>query len=551
MADFTILRFNDCNRTLLAGISCHKQWLFLWGAAVLLLFWNLGTGAFSPLECTAAVAAQDYMLNPDIMPEKNRFLVRLIWLFSSPVRFVTETTARMPAAMGALFVLGAVITIAHKLAGRSAAIASGWFCLTLTGFLSAGRMVTAEMTLCALTLWTTAIYLYSREKFTCLSSILFWLLTAFAFYSGGIFALVPVLFMIFDCSLNTRTCNLYNWRNLTGLLVGIGSYFLFNYFCDFRCTDFGISLSTGFSRIVGMSLPWLPLIVLAFFDIVKRRKVGNDFRLLFYWFLITAFSTFFLKNTALPLLGICAILCGVMMTAAAMTIPQLISKLLFRLVDALMPLAAAILLITPFLFMWLGPRYLVHGMAYPNWFVAVFYFGAPLTGVLIFIWQSLMLRRKKQKKSLPEICGVDPVPDRVIPVTAFVLLALYAIIFPAAASDGAFASRKPFLKQTKLLLQKQYGMKAPQCIYLLPGDAVAECKMYLRTDDSSLPVKILSDRADYEKLKNQSGGALIGTRDDFARYRIDLDGIVLNEPLTLSDKAAKTENKLAVLLFLK
>ena len=120
----------------------------------------------------AAAAAQDYMVNPDIMPEKNRFLLRLIWLFSSPVRFVTETTARMPAAMGALFVLGAVIAIAHKLAGRQTAIASGWFCLTLTGFLSSGRMVTDEMTLCALTLWSTAIYLYSREKFTCCSSIL-------------------------------------------------------------------------------------------------------------------------------------------------------------------------------------------------------------------------------------------------------------------------------------------------------------------------------------------------------------------------------------------
>ena len=53
------------------------------------------------------------------------------------------------------------------------------------------------------------------------------------------------------------------------------------------------------------------------------------------------------------------------------------------------------------------------------------------------------------------------------------------------------------------------------------------------------------------KLKNQSGGALIGTRNDFARYHIDLDGIVLNEPVTLSDSAVKGENKLAVLLFLK
>ena len=376
-------------------------------------------------------------------------------------------------------------------------------------------------------------------------------MTAFSFYSGGIFALFPVLIMILDCCLNSRIATLYNWRNIIGLLSGVGSYLLFTCFCDFRCTDFGISLSTDFSRIVGMSLPWLPLIVLAFFDLGKRRKAGNDFRLLYYSFLIGALSTFFLKYTALPLLGISAIFCGVMMTSTAMTIPQLISKLLFRLADALLPLTAAVLLITPFLFMWLGPRYLANGMAYPNWFVAVFYFGAPLTGVLIFIWQSFMLRRRKQKKSLPEICGADPVPDRVIPVTAFVLLALYAIIFPAAAADGAFASRKPFLKQTKLLLLKQYGMKAPQCIYLIPGDAVAECKMYLRTDAPTLPVKILADRRDYEKLKNQSGGALIGTRHDFARYRIDLDGIVLSEPLTLSDKAANTENKLAVLLVLK
>ena len=551
MADFTILRFNDCNRTLLAGISRHKQWLFLWGAAVLLLFWNLGTGAFSPLECSVAAAAQDYMSNPELMPEKNRFLIRLIWLFSSPVRFVTETTARMPAAMGALFVLGAVVAITHKLAGRQTAIASGWFCLTLTGFLSSGRMVTDEMTFCALTLWSIAIYLFSREKFTLCSSLLFWLLTAFFFYAGGVFALFPVLIMVLDCSLNAQVSTLYNWRNLTGLLAGIGFYLLFHFFCDFRCTDSGISFHTDFSRIVGMSLPWLPLIVLAFFDLGKRRKLSSDFRLLYYWFLIAACSTFFLKNTALPLLGISSIFCGIMMTSAAVTIPQLISKLLFRLADALMPLVAAALLITPFLFKWLGPRYLVNGVSYPNWFVAVFYFGAPLTGVLIFIWQSLLLRRKKQKKSLPEICGADPVPDRVIPVAALILLILYAIIFPSAASDGAFASRKPFLMQTKTLLQKQYGMKAPQCIYLIPGDAVAEGKMYLRTDAPALPVRILADRADYEKLKKQSGGALIGTRADFARYGIGLDGIVLNEPLTLSDQTSQAGDKLAVLLILK
>ena len=80
-------------------------------------------------------------------------------------------------------------------------------------------------------------------------------LTAFFFYAGGVFALFPVLIMVLDCSLNARVSTLYNWRNLTGLLAGLGFYLLFHFFCDFRCTDSGISLHTDFSRIVGMSLP--------------------------------------------------------------------------------------------------------------------------------------------------------------------------------------------------------------------------------------------------------------------------------------------------------
>lgn len=552
MADFTILRFNDCNRTLLTGISRHKQWLFLWFAAVLLLFWNLGTGAFAVPECIPAAAAQDYMAAPDLLPSKDPFLVRLIWLFSSPVRMINELTARMPAAMGALLVLGAVIMIAHKLAGRQAAIASGWFCLTLSGFLTYGRMVTDEMTVSALLLWAIAIYLYSREKMTVCSSILFWLLTAFALYTGGLFALFPVLIMILDRVCNDRMRDLFHWRNLIGLVPAILYYLLLYYHCDFRRIDLGISLHTDFSQAAVMSLPWLPLIVLAFFDIGKRRKQGADHRLLFYWFLITALSTFFLKHTLIPMLGISAILCGVMMTAAQLTVPQLVSKLLFRLADALMPLAALTLLITPFLFKWLGPRYLADGMAYPNWFVAVFYFGAPFAGVVIFVWQSVMLRRRRQKKSLPEICGADPVPDRLIPIAAFVLLMLFTVIFPSMQSDAAFSSRKPFLLQTKELLLKQYCMKAPQGIFLLPGKGIPECKMYLQNGDTSLPVKILGSRAMLDELKKQ-GGALIGTRDDFAHYRIELNGVVLYEPFTLSEQKEQRvpDQKLAVLLFLK
>ena len=549
MSEFTILRFNECNNTLLQGIRRQKQWLFLWGAAVLLLFWNLGTGAFSAAECIPAAAAQDLM---DSSSTPQTFLNRLVWFFSISPGGVSEMSARMPVAIGALLMLGGVLAIAHKLAGRGTAIASGWICLTTVGFLVNGRMVTDQMTLAAIVLWSTAIYLFSREKFSYCSAILFWFLLSFGLYTGGFFALVPAVIMILDLIFRKQIRNLFTLRNITGFLIGIASYVLLYHYGDFRCENSGISLHVDLGQILKMSLPWTPLFVLAFLDIAKRKKQNMDHRLLFYCVLIAALCTVMLKNAVLPLLGFSAILCGVMLTSSPVTVPQLFSRILFRLVDALLPLLALTLLLTPVLFIWRGPRFLPAGMAYPNWFVGMFYFGAPIAGILIFVWQTVMIRRRKQKKAMPEICGADPVPDRVIPVAAFLLLILFAILLPGMRSDAAFYSEKPFLLQTKDLLRNQYGMKSPQRIYLLPGDAVSRCKTYLRCDnDVVLPVHNADNIASALDDLKKHGGALFGLRRDFMRYRIPLTGLVLTEPPTVFRSAPDAEDRLAVLLFLK
>ncbi|MBR2427956.1 MAG: hypothetical protein IKB16_14580 [Lentisphaeria bacterium] len=552
MSEFTILRFYDCNRSVLQGIRQHKQWLFLWGAAVLLLFWNLGTGAFTAAECISASAAQTLLDKPDILPGGNGFLTRLVWLFSSSSGVVTEISARLPVAMGALLVLGAVIAIAHKLFGRSAALASGWFCLTTVGFLFIGRLVAADMTLAAIMLWSIALYLFSREKMSLCSSLLFWLLISFGFYAGGFFAFFPVVVMICDIVFRKQLRNLLQWRNITGIFCGIAVYVALDKFCDFRCHDFGISLRVEPGTVLNMSLPWTPLFIFAFFDMMKRKNQIPDSRLLFYCFLITFLCAFVLKNTVVPLLGFAAVACGVMLTASPATVPQLFSKLLFRLADALLPVFSLVLLLTPVLFKWLAPRYLPDRLSYPNWFVAVFYFAAPVVGVLIFIWQTLLIRRRKQKKAMPEICGADPVPDRVIPVFAFLLLLLFAMIFPGMASDPVFCSRKPFLLQTKEILQKQYGLKHPQCIYLLPGKAEAECKIYLERGEKISPVQVMQNPSEMLAALKKHGGALVGLQQDFARYEIPLTGLVFVEPVSFSDpRSSGNPEKLAVLLFMK
>ena len=140
----------------------------------------------------------------------------------------------------------------------------------------------------------------------------------------------------------------------------------------------------------------------------------------------------------------------------------------------------------------------------------------------------------------------------MIPVAAFLLLILFAILLPGMRSDAAFYSEKPFLLQTKDLLCNQYGMKSPQRIYLLPGDAVSCCKTYLRCDnDVVLPVQSADNIASALDDLKKHGGALFGLRRDFMRYHIPLTGLVLTEPPTVFCSAPDAEDRLAVLLFLK
>ena len=118
MADFTLLRFQDCSSALPGQIKKNKEYLFLWGTAILLLFLRLGTGAVSGSEGRWLAVANEMLrsgdwLHPTIngvpyfdKPLISYWLIAIVSLLQGGE--VNEFSARLPSALAALLALGSV-----------------------------------------------------------------------------------------------------------------------------------------------------------------------------------------------------------------------------------------------------------------------------------------------------------------------------------------------------------------------------------------------------------------------------------------------------------
>ena len=65
MADFTLLRFQECSDAFIGHIRRSGQWILLWTAAVFSLFYNLGTMSVSGSEGRWLAVAQSMLRTGD------------------------------------------------------------------------------------------------------------------------------------------------------------------------------------------------------------------------------------------------------------------------------------------------------------------------------------------------------------------------------------------------------------------------------------------------------------------------------------------------------
>ena len=227
---------SSCAETKLSEHSSisKKQWVLLYAAAALVLFFRIGTGDINGSEGRWLSVADEMLRSGDWFHptingqpyfDKPLLSYWFIALLSKLVGGVSEWTARIPSAAAALLTLTAVISIARRLFSPTAALAAGWVLTATYSFVYWGRLAEADMWNAAFIVAATAWYLRFREKRSLVGYAVFWGLCAAGAQTKGLAAaIIPAAAAGTDMLLNRRLkfhCNLKSWF---GLLCGILLY---------------------------------------------------------------------------------------------------------------------------------------------------------------------------------------------------------------------------------------------------------------------------------------------------------------------------------------
>lgn len=455
MSDFTILRFQDCNRSVLEGWKTQKKWIFLWACAILLFFWNLGTGAVQTVQegnlfyrVMCILKYDTPLTTPPYLPV----------FFSCPLGIANELSVRFASAVAGLIALGAVISIARRLFGTGTALASGWILLTTYGVIHYARLAGPDMLQAAFAAASVACYLRTRENNSFRNWCGVWILAALGVIEGTATVLLfPVLAMLLD-SRSYRTWRTWKW--LAGLLPGVlllawpvlhtGEWL---FYFKFR------SMPVDLLGLFPLLLPWTPLTVLAVLHgIFSRKTLSDPEKWLYRMLLGGAFISLLLFHSAVTLIPYCVILCGAFLAGEARSMMKVLTRLLLMLTDVLIPVAAVVCFAAPFLFRWLAPE-----RHYPNSFVGLFYFGLPVLALCLIVWLFVMRYRKRRGKPGFGIF-VEPVADRwIVPLYAMMLL-LYAMVFPLMQTSPLFRGEKTFCQQLRALALEQFHFQSEAII---------------------------------------------------------------------------------------
>ena len=579
MADFTLLRFQDCSNALPGQLKKNREYLFLWGTAILVLLLRLGTGAIAGSEGRWLAVANEMIrggdwLHPTIngkpyfdKPLVSYWLIVLVSLFQGGE--VTEFSARLPSALAALLALGSVMNIAKRLFSERAALIAGWISVSLYSFIFWGRLAEADMENTAFIIAATAWYLRCREKRSFLCYALFWSICAAGAQTKGLAAFViPAAAAGVDMLLNKRILFHLNLKSLGGLLAGAVLYsipFLLESASRGEYEASGIVLVFRenilravnpwdhkdapfwcyFGYLPRLLLPWSLIFILAFADSIRRlcRKEASKDELWLFSVILLIFLLFTASRSRrvyyiLPIVPFCMILCGHFLSGHCSGPVFNISRLLLRAVDLLLPVFGIFLLAVPFLFAWTAPYFLPQTMRTPDAFAGLFYFLMPFLGIVLLVFRFVMVRReRKAGRAVFGLIPGIPCADRLIPLAAAASVILFTLIMPYVGGDPSFRSGRPFYRGLKKIFFEENHIPAGNVAFF--GTDLSYGVYYLDLPEYALlygPVKqdrntrrLTSDTSDvggpaefaeFLKKIEKEGGAVIGRFDAFEEPRV-------------------------------
>lgn len=579
MADFTLLRFQDCSSALPGQIKKNKEYLFLWGTAILLLFLRLGTGAVSGSEGRWLAVANEMLrsgdwLHPTIngvpyfdKPLISYWLIAIVSLLQGGE--VNEFSARLPSALAALLALGSVMNIAKRLFSERAALIAGWLSVSTYSFVFWGRLAEADMENTAFIIAAVAWYLRCREKKSYFQYTLFWTICAVGAQTKGLAAFViPAAAAAADMIINKRIRFHLNFRALGGFLTGMVIYIIPFLLETLSRGEYGASgivlvFRENILRAVNpwdhknepfwcyfvflprLLIPWSLIFPLAFADACRKliRKEASKDEI---WLFVVTVLIFLLFSASrsrrvyyiLPIVPFCMIFCGHFLSECCSGPIFRITKILLRVVDLLLPAAGIFLLSVPILFSLTASKFLPHTMRTPDAFLGLFYFLTPFLGAVLLVYRFIMVRRERATGKpvfglIPEIsCG-----DRLIPLATAAIIILFSMIFPYVSGNPVFRSGRGFYRSLKTTFFEKnripeenvafFGTDLSYGVFYLDlpknaalyGPAKQDRHTRSFTDDTS-EIGGPKEFAEFLKKIDAEGGAVIGRFDAFESTRL-------------------------------
>ena len=524
-----------------------KQWILLYAAAALILFFRLGTADINGSEGRWLAVADEMLRSGDwfhptinAQPYFDKPLLSywFIALLSKLVGGVSEWTGRIPSALAALLTLTAVVSIAKRLFSPTAALATGWALTATYSFVYWGRLAEADMWNAAFIVAATAWYLRFREKRSFVGYAVFWGLCAAGAQTKGLAAaIIPAMAAGTDMLLNRRLklhCNLKSWLGLLcGILLYSAPFLLETIFRnDYEASGIALVFKENIVRAVNpwdhnkepfwcyfiylpqLLLPLTPVFLLALFAGIRRvvRKIAdNDEK----WLLLQIALIFLLFSCSrsrrvyyiLPAVPFCAILCGKFLSEVGESWEYRVNRFLFRAVDLLLPILAVPLIFLPLYLGKLLPLDLPVALRREVGFTVA---GAALAVILLWI---LLKRSCRTEKFFP----AAPETMRVFCMIYLALLTVFALILPCFQADPEFRSGRTFFTESGKPMAA-----VPHRMFF--GGDYSYAVFYLHLAE---PAQVAATR-DVEKLRtflaliDREGGAVFGRWDKISTLPEDL-----------------------------
>ncbi len=489
MSDFTILRFQECSENLLSQLAKSKRWIFFWVFAFLLVFFNLGLDSIVGSEGRWFAVVREMLLSGDWLhptingqPYFDKPLVSY-WFMAFLSKSVNqgvlnEFLARAPSAIFALLAMVALIRLARRLYGESAAWLAAWIFLTIHSFAYWGRRAEADMESLAFILIAVLWYVSSRKAKSFFRYFLFWFVCAIGAQTKGLPCFViPVGVVLVDIAMRNDWLKHLNWKFLLAFLCGMACYFLpFLAEGMTRDGDYGANgLELVFREnlvrtfnpwdhndspwfmyfpwTARLMLPWTPFFVLAFAAFLMRgwKKASQEDRWLVLS-IVLIFALFAISKSRrvyyiLPIVPFCVLLTAAWLTRADLPLHR-ISEILFRIVDFAIPVALLlVLLITPIYPFAIHDRIFPEGVPLPYWYPLMIYILFPAVAFICFsFWIISFVRERKGKTALCAFSTLHASLNRIVPILAVVFLLVFAIIIPTFRSSPVFQPQPEFFR---------------------------------------------------------------------------------------------------------